>query len=439
MADLGIHARLFDRSEVTTMNELSMGMLLLIIVLLSIISGYFAGSETAMMALNRYRLRHLANEGHRGARKAYRLLKRPDRLLGVILVGNNIVIILAASFATEVANRLIGDTAGPFVGAVVLTVYMLIFAEVTPKTVAAARPEALAFPSAYILQPLLKISRPLVIFVNWISNLMAAPLIARAEERSETLSVAELKTVLNEHTTIPRDHQTMIVGILDLENATVEDIMVPRAEIAGIDVNDDASTILEAIESSQHTRLPVFRERIDDVVGILHLRRAARFTSRETFSKAALVRETEEPYFVPMSTSLHTQLFNFRRRKRRVALVVDEYGEIQGMATLEDILEEIVGEFTTDFTSDLGEIHRQNDGSYVINGSVLVRDVNRLLGWELPTTGPRTMNGLVLEYLEAFPDGQVGVRIGRYAIETALIADNVVRTVKVIPLPGEAP
>ena len=416
------------------MSELSMGMLLLIIVVLTIISAYFAGSETAMMALNRYRLRHLANEGHRGARKANRLLQRPDRLLGVILVGNNIVIILAAFVASEVAERLLGDTAGPIVGAIVLTVYMLIFAEVTPKTVAAARPEALAFPSAYILQPLLKVSRPLVIFVNWISNLMAAPLIARAAEKSETLSVAELKTVLNEHTTIPRDHQDMIVGILDLENATVEDIMVPRAEIAGIDINDDTATILEAIESSQHTRLPVYREHIDGVVGILHLRRASRFTSRETFSKAALVRETEEPYFVPMSSALHTQLFNFRRQKRRVALVVDEYGEIQGMATLEDILEEIVGEFTTDFTSDLGEIHRQNDESYVINGSVLVRDVNRALGWDLPTTGPRTMNGLVLEHLEAFPDGQVGVRIGRYAIETARITDNVIRTVKVIAL-----
>ena len=421
------------------MNELSMGTLLLVIVVLTVMAAYFAGSETAMMALNRYRLRHLANEGHRGARKANRLLQRPDRLLGVILVWNNVVIILAASFANEVFGRLLGDTWGPIATTVLLTVWMLILAEVTPKTVAAARPETLAFPSSYILQPLLQLSRPVVLFVNWISNLLATPLIARSEEKSETLSVAELKTVLNEHTTLPPDHQDMIVGILDLENATVEDIMVPRAEIAGIDINDDPATILEAIESSQHTRLPVYREHIDEVVGILHLRRASRFTRQETFSKAALVRETEEPYFVPMSTSLHTQLFNFRRHKRRIALVVDEYGEIQGMATMEDILEEIVGEFTTDFTSDLGEIHRQPDGTYVINGSVLVRDVNRALGWDLPTTGPRTMNGLVLEYLEAFPDGQVGLRIGRYAIETARITDNVIRTVKVVELPGDAP
>ena len=311
------------------MHELSMGALLLIIVVLTIMSAFFAGSETAMMALNRYRLRHLANEGHRGARKANHLLQRPDRLLGVILVGNNVVIFLTASFATEVSNRIVGDTAGPFIGAVVLTVYMLIFAEVTPKTVAAARPETLAFPSSYILQPLLKISHPLVIFVNWFSNLLARPLIARAPAKTEQLSVAELKTVLNEHTTLPPERQAMLVGILDLENATVEDIMVPRSAIVGIDIEDDAATIVALIESAQHTRVPVYRNHIDNVVGILHLRSAARFIG-ETFTKSDLLRETEEPYFVPESTPLHTQLYNFQAEKRRIALAVDEYGENPG-------------------------------------------------------------------------------------------------------------
>ena len=415
------------------MHELSMGSLVLIILVLTVMSAYFAGSETAMMALNRYRLRHLSNEGHRGARKANRLLQRPDRLLGVILVGNNIVIFLTASFATEVANRIVGDTAGPFIGAVVLTIYMLIFAEVTPKTVAAARPEWLAFPSSYILQPLLTISHPVVIFVNWISNLLAAPMIARTEEKSEQLSIAELKTVLNEHTTLPPERQAMLVGILDLENATVEDIMVPRAGIVGIDLDDDPGTIIETIENTQHTRLPVFREHIDEVVGILHLRRAARFAG-ETFTKADLLRETEEPYYVPASTALHTQLYNFQKQKQRVALVVDEYGGIRGMATLEDLLEEIVGEFTTDFTSRLGEVRREEEGSYLIDGSALVRDVNRALGWELPTAGPRTINGLVLEHLESFPDGNVSVRVGPYVLETVLMADNFARTVRVTVL-----
>ncbi|MXY50966.1 MAG: HlyC/CorC family transporter [Gammaproteobacteria bacterium] len=418
------------------MHELSMGALLLIIVVLTIMSAFFAGSETAMMALNRYRLRHLANEGHRGARKANHLLQRPDRLLGVILVGNNVVIFLTASFATEVAGRIVGDTAGPFIGAVVLTVYMLIFAEVTPKTVAAARPETLAFPSSYILQPLLKISHPLVIFVNWFSNLLARPLIARAPAKTEQLSVAELKTVLNEHTTLPPERQAMLVGILDLENATVEDIMVPRSAIIGIDIEDDAATIVALIESAQHTRLPVYRNHIDNIVGILHLRRAARL-SGETFTKSDLLRETEEPYFVPASTQLHTQLYNFQAEKRRIALAVDEYGEIQGMATLEDLLEEIVGEFTTDFTPRLGEVPQEEDGTYTIDGSALVRDVNRALAWELPTIGPRTMNGLVLEHLESFPDGNVSVRIGPYVLETVLVAENLVRTIRASVLPAK--
>ena len=418
------------------MHELSMGALLLIIVVLTIMSAFFAGSETAMMALNRYRLRHLANEGHRGARKANHLLQRPDRLLGVILVGNNVVIFLTASFATEVSNRIVGDTAGPFIGAVVLTVYMLIFAEVTPKTVAAARPETLAFPSSYILQPLLKISHPLVIFVNWFSNLLARPLIARAPAKTEQLSVAELKTVLNEHTTLPPERQAMLVGILDLENATVEDIMVPRSAIVGIDIEDDAATIVALIESAQHTRVPVYRNHIDNVVGILHLRSAARFIG-ETFTKSDLLRETEEPYFVPESTPLHTQLYNFQTEKRRIALAVDEYGEIQGMATLEDLLEEIVGEFTTDFTPRLGEVPQEADGTYTIDGSALVRDVNRALAWELPTTGPRTMNGLVLEHLESFPDGNVSVRIGPYVLETVLVAENLVRTIRASVLPAK--
>ncbi len=418
------------------MHELSMGALLLIIVVLTIMSAFFAGSETAMMALNRYRLRHLANEGHRGARKANHLLQRPDRLLGVILVGNNVVIFLTASFATEVSNRIVGDTAGPFIGAVVLTVYMLIFAEVTPKTVAAARPETLAFPSSYILQPLLKISHPLVIFVNWFSNLLARPLIARAPAKTEQLSVAELKTVLNEHTTLPPERQAMLVGILDLENATVEDIMVPRSAIIGIDIEDDAATIVALIESAQHTLLPVYRNHIDNIVGILHLRRAARL-SGEAFTKSDLLRETEEPYFVPASTPLHTQLYNFQTEKRRIALAVDEYGEIQGMATLEDLLEEIVGEFTTDFTPRLGEVPQEEDGTYTIDGSALVRDVNRALAWQLPTIGPRTMNGLVLEHLESFPDGNVSVRIGPYVLETVLVAENLVRTIRASVLPAK--
>ena len=418
------------------MNELSIGFLLLAIFALILMSAFFSCSETAMMALNRYRLRHLVNEGHRGASRANLLLQRPDRLLGVILMGNNLVIFVAASFATVVGQRLLGDNFGPPVSAVLLALLVLIFAEVMPKTVAAQRPETLAFPSSYILQPLLKVSQPVVVFINVIANCLAAPMIARAKKQTDDLSADELRTVVNERTSLPRERQDMLLGILDLENATIDDIMVPRSAVAGIDIEDDATEIVDAIRGSEHTRLPVYRENINDVVGILHLRRAARFLRQEEFTKADLVQETEEPYFVPKGTPLHTQLVHFQRERQRVGLVVDEYGDVQGLVTLEDILEEIVGEFTTDIAAELADVRQEDDGSYIIEGRAVLRDINRSLGWELPTAGPRTVNGLVVEHLEFIPEANVCLRIERYQIETLQIADNVVRAVKVWELPS---
>lgn len=411
------------------MNEIPIAFLWIAVLIL--MSAYFSGSETAMMSLNRYRLRHLVNEGHRGARKASRLLQRPDRLLGVILIGNNFVNFFAASIAAAIGADLLGQTMSTLVTPIVLTIVVLIFAEVTPKTVAAQRAEALAFPSAYILQPLLKICHPLVFSINAISNFIAAPMIGRTRNESDELSAAELKTVVNERTAIPRERQDMLLKVLDLDNATVDDIMVPKSEIVGIDIDDETGEIVEVIQSSQHTRLPVYREHIDNVLGMLHLRRAARFVAREEFTRADLIQETEEPYFVPKGTPLHTQLFNFQKEKQRIALVVDEYGDIQGIVTLEDILEEIVGEFTTDFAAQLAEVHAEEDGSFIIDGKALLRDVNRSLGWDLPTSGPRTLNGLIIEHLELIPESNVCLRIGDYQTETLQIADNVVRTARI--------
>lgn len=411
------------------MNEIPIAFLWIAVLIL--MSAYFSGSETAMMSLNRYRLRHLVNEGHRGARKASRLLQRPDRLLGVILIGNNFVNFFAASIAAAIGAELLGQTMSTLVTPIVLTIVVLIFAEVTPKTVAAQRAEALAFPSAYILQPLLKICHPLVFSINAISNFIAAPMIGRTRNESDELSAAELKTVVNERTAIPRERQDMLLKVLDLDNATVDDIMVPKSEIVGIDIDDETGEIVEVIQSSQHTRLPVYREHIDNVLGMLHLRRAARFVAREEFTRADLIQETEEPYFVPKGTPLHTQLFNFQKEKQRIALVVDEYGDIQGIVTLEDILEEIVGEFTTDFAAQLAEVHAEEDGSFIIDGKALLRDVNRSLGWDLPTSGPRTLNGLIIEHLELIPESNVCLRIGDYQTETLQIADNVVRTARI--------
>ena len=422
------------------LSELSIGALLTIIAVLTVLSAYFSGSETAMMALNRYRLRHLVKQGHRGARKANRLLQRPDRLLATILIGNNLVNFSAASVATVLGLRLYGDT-GVLLAPVVLTVIFLIFSEVAPKTIAAQRPEAIAFRSAYILQPLMKLLYPGVLFINFFANAIIRPLLVRQEAtvESDNLSPDELRTVVTEGTVLPYEGQSMMLGILDLQKVTVDDIMVPRDEIAGLDIEDDMSDLLASMASSQHTRLPVYRENINNVLGILHLRRVVRHLQSDTMTKADLLQLTDEPYYIPEATPLHTQLINFQKEKKRIALIVDEYGEICGLATLEDILEEIVGEFTTDYSQSMPEIHPQADGSYVIDGLALLRDINRALSWDLPTMGPKTLNGLVLEHLEALPDSNLCLAIGDYRIETLQIKDNVIKNLKITRSTPPAP
>jgi Mg2+/Co2+ transporter CorB len=414
-------------------SELSIGTLLFMIGALMVLSAYFSGSETAMMALNRYRLRHLVKEGHRGARKASRLLKRPDRLLAGILIGNNLVNFTAASVATVLGLRLFGDT-GVLLAPVVLTLLFLIFSEVAPKTIAAQRPEAFAFPSAYVLQPLLKLLHPGVVFINFFANGIIRPLLPAQTESvdtADTLTPEELRTVVTEGVAMPHQGQSMMLGILDLDRVTVEDIMVPRDEIVGLDIDADMKDLMELMSASQHTRLPVYRESMNNVIGILHLRRMVRHLQSHELTKTDLLQLTEEPYYVPETTPLHTQLVNFQKEKKRIALVVDEYGEIMGLATLEDILEEIVGEFTTDYASSMPEVHPQPDGSFVIDGLALLRDINRTLGWDLPALGPKTLNGLVLEHLEALPENNLCIAIGEYRIETLQIKDNVIRNLKV--------
>ena len=427
-----------EAAPAANVNEASTGVLVLAIVVMLLTSACFSASETAMMALNRYRLGHLVNMKHRGATKASRLLQRPDRLLGMILLGNNLLNFIAAAFATVIGQRLLGGDWGPLVSAVVFTVIVLVFAEVSPKTVAAQRPETVAFPSSYLLQPLLKVFRPLVALINSMSNLVAAPLVTSAKKESDDLSADELRTVVNERTALPRDRQNMLLGILDLERGTINDIMVPRSEVVGIDLDAAPVQIAAAISESQHTRLPVYQDTVNAVQGILHLRRAARFLRQDEFTKEDLLQEMEEPYFVPEGTPLHIQLVNFQRERQRIALVVDEYGDVQGLVTLEDILEEIVGEFTTDVAAELAEVQRGDDGSCIVEGKAVLRDVNRSLGWELPTDGPRTLNGLIVEHLERIPESNVCLQIGRYRLETLQIADNVVRTVKAWETPADA-
>ncbi len=391
-----------------------------------------------MMALNRYRLKHLVKDGHRGAIMASSLLKRPDRLIGLILIGNNLVNIAASSLATIIAIRLWG-TAGVFVATALLTLVILIFSEVTPKTLAALHPERIAFPASFLLKPLMYLFYPLVWLVNAIANRLLGLFGVRMDEETiDHVTQDELRTIVHEAgALIPDRHQSMLLSILDLEKVTVEDIMIPRNEVTGIDLDDDMDEIIEQIRTSQHTRMPVYTSDINNICGILHLRNAARFLTENELTKAALLQTTREPYFIPKSTPLNTQLLNFQHEKRRIGLVVNEYGDIQGIATLEDILEEIVGEFTTDAAANSKDIHPQEDGSFIIDGSASIRDLNKILDWDLPTEGPKTLNGLIMESLESIPDASVAFKIGSFYIETLQTKDNIVKTARVTAMDSQ--
>ena len=383
------------------------------------------------MAINRYRLRHLARKGSRSAKRTSALLERPDRLIGVILIGNNFVNILASALATIIAVRLWGDS-GIAIATLALTFFVLIFGEVTPKTVAAMYPEKVAFPASLVLVPLLKLLYPVVVLVNWICSLLMYPFgIRPGQESEDQLTSEELRTLVNESgLRLPTKRRGMLLGILDLEKVRVDDIMVPRNEISGIDIEDDLEEIIRQLKECQHTRVPVYRGDINNVIGMLHMRRIARLLSLKELNKAILLQETDEPYFIPESTALHTQLFNFQKARERTALVVDEYGDIMGLATLEDILEEIVGDFTTDVSDNAQEITPQGDGSYIIDGSASIRDVNRALGWHLPTEDARTINGLITEAMEAIPDASVCWKIGNCRFEILQVQDNCIKSVR---------
>ncbi|WP_428035490.1 HlyC/CorC family transporter [Amphritea sp.] len=396
-------------------------------------SAFFSSSETGMMSLNRYRLRHLVKNRHRGAVKANKLLKRPDRLIGVILIGNNFVNILASSIATIIAVQLWGE-GGIFIATAALTMVILIFAEVSPKTVAALYPEKIAFPAAYVLQPLLKLLYPLVWFVNLITNSLLKLIGVKVTAgENHHLSTEELRTLVNESgAVLQQRNQSMLLGVLELDDVTVNDIMIPRNEVIGIDMDNELDVIIDQLSNTAHTRLPVYRGELNKVVGILHMRNLAQVFRQDSVTKAAILQVIHEPYFVPESTPLQTQLLNFQQESRRIALVVDEYGDIQGVVTLEDILEEIVGEMSLNGKEDNQDIYPQSDGSYFIDGTANIRDVNKSLNWNLPTDGPKTINGLVMEILEAIPDANICMLIGNYRIETLQVSENQIKTIRAI-------
>jgi Mg2+/Co2+ transporter CorB len=417
------------------LNDAPLGLLFSILALLVILSAFFSSAETAMMSLNRHKLKHLQKNKIGGAIRAGKLLDRPDRLIGLILIGNNLVNIFASAVATVISIRLWGD-AGVYIATGALTVVILVFAEVTPKTIAALHPERVAFPASVILLPLMTLMSPVVAMVNAVTNRLSRLLgFDPKKEAYEHVSADELRTIVTDAgKLIPARHRELLINIMDLVQVSVDDIMVPRNEVYGINLDNTDQEILLKIQSTAHTRLPVWRDDINNIIGVLHMRSISRVVNGLTLDRIALEREMEKPYFVPESTPLHTQLINFQEMKKPLAVVVDEYGEVRGVVALGDILEEIVGDFTSNMAETTESILLERDGSYIIDGTENIRDINKTLGWSLPKDGPKTLSGLILEYLESFPAAPAGLTIGNYRLEILELEGNVVRSVRAQPI-----
>lgn len=415
------------------MDNIPVSLLLGALVVLMLISAFFSASETSLLSLNRYRLKHHVRIKHRGAICADQLLKQPERLIGMILLGNNFANILASSIATILGYQLYGEL-GVMIVPFILTVFILIFSEVTPKTVAILYPQPIAYFSSHIYVPLLKIFSPFLWMINSSTNLLLLLLrVDKESARPHHISKEELRTILLESESILPARQQMLLNLVDLEKITVEDIMVPRGDIIGLDLNDDWQDVLTQIRDSQYGKLPVYRGHIDQVEGVFTVRHAVRFIDDENFTEEKLLSILKKPYFIPESTPLTQLLINLQAEKQRMGFVVNEYGDIQGLATIQAILEEIVGEFTSNPSTKMKEIHRQDDGSYLIEGGAHVRDVNQALHWTLPSIGPRTINGLVLEYLESIPKPGTSILIDGHPVEIVQVFDNLIKIVRIYP------
>jgi len=417
------------------LDDVPLGALLLALFLLILLSAFFSGSETGLMTLNRYRLRHLADKQHRGALRVQTLLQRQDRLIGLILLGNNFVNILASILMTLITLRLYNDAGYVFAGGMVLTVVILLFAEVTPKTLAALHPERIAFPAAWVYIPLMRLLFPLVWLLNAAASIVLKLFgVSPGEQASQALTNEELRTVVIEAgALIPKRHQSMLLNLMDLEKVTVEDIMVPRNEITAIDLDEDWEITKKTLSTSQYTRLPLYRETINQVVGMLHMRDVLPLLYRDQLDLDSLQQAAREPYFIPENTSLNHQLLNFQREKQRIGFAVDEYGDIQGLVTMEDILEEIVGEFTSDPAAQVEDITPRDDGSWLVDGSINIRTLNSALKMKLSIDGPKTLNGLITEQLEMIPEAGTSLLLDNHPVEIVQIKENRVKTVRIEP------
>jgi len=417
------------------LDSIATSTLFAVLAVLLLTSAFFSASETAMMAINRYRLRHAADSGHRGAIRAQALLDQTDKLLGVILLGNNLVNSASGMLSTVLAIRLFGDgEVVLMVATLMLTFLILVFSEVTPKVLGASFPERVAYPATWLLTPLLKLAYPVVWFVNlFVQGILRLLRIKQPESgQGNSLGLEELRTIVLESSgRMPREHHRILMNMLELEDITVDDVMTPRNQIESIDIEDDPERLRQQISTSHHTRLIVQQGSQDTLLGVLHVRRVLHALTGDELNPETLKENLEAPYFVPAGTPLFTQLRNFQRGRRRLALVVDEYGELQGLVTLEDLLEEMVGEFTTQAPSDMGYLRREADGSWLAEGSVLLRHLNRTLGLSLPLDGPKTLNGLLLDQFEDIPEVGVSLKLGDVPVEIVQTQDRAVKMARI--------
>jgi Mg2+/Co2+ transporter CorB len=413
--------------------QFSLVTLLIILVLLIILSGFFSGSEIGMMSLNRYRLRHLVKKNNKQAIRVNQMLARPDKLLSVVLIGNTLANIVASTVATLIGQRLYGD-AGVAIATLLLTLVVLVISEMTPKTLAALYPQQVAFAASLPLKWMQNIMAPLVQVISWITNgILRLFGISMDKVQKEALSGEELRSVVHEAGgLLPVEHKSMVISLLDLEQATVEDIMVPKADIIGLDLEQPWHELLDQLETAQHTRLPLYRDTIDNLVGMVHVRNVLNLALDERLNMENLLKSAAPPYFIPEATPLNVQILNFRKMKRRSCFVVDEYGDLLGLATMEDILEEVVGEFTTDIADLSKDISQQEDGSVIVDASITLRHLKRLLNWQLPLIGPRTLSGLIIEHLGYIPPPDCCLQIENFRFEILKVGDNTIKTVRMV-------
>jgi Mg2+/Co2+ transporter CorB len=418
------------------LDDIPLHTLLAAFVVLLVISAFFSISETSMMALNRYRLKHLAKHGHRGARLTTRLLERTDRLLGVILLGNNLVNTAAAALVTVIALRLFGQSELALsLATLAATAAILVFSEITPKVIGATYPERIAFPASYVLAPLLRLAYPLVWFFNlFVNGILSLFRLRPQSPQAHPLSTEELRTlVLEGGNFLPQKHQNMLLNLFDLQSITVEDVMIPRSQMEALDIEAPAEQLHRQIATCNHTRLPVYKGRLDEILGVVHVRKVLNLSEGRQIDADAIREIMRDPYFIPLGTPLLTQLQNFQEHQDRIGLVVDEYGELMGLVTIEDIIEEIIGEFTTQSPMQTARFKRLEDGSIVVEGGSLLRDLNRKLGYRFPLDGPKTLNGLILEHLQTIPEPGTSLKLAGYPLEILQTQDRVVKSVRLLP------